>query len=120
MTREDIEEVLEQGTDAMTVKRVFGEPIVHDGVTLIPVAKVRGGGGGGAGEGPEAKGKGWGAGYGLTARALGTYVVKGDDVRFVPAVDVNRAIVIAGIVAVAALCAVGRPLVKAIAKGNGA
>ena len=112
----DLEEMLERAGQAMSVKRVFGDPIQHDGITLIPVAKIRGGGGGGEGEGPDEKGKGWGGGYGVTARALGTYVVKGEEVRFVPAVDVNRVIMVAGLVAIAALCAVGRPFAKALAK----
>ncbi len=113
MKVEQIGEILEQGTDAMKVKRVFGEPITQDGLTLIPVAKVRGIGGAGSGEGADAQGKGWGSGFGLTARALGVYVIKGDDVRFVPAVDVNRAMLIAGIVAVAAMAFLGRPLARA-------
>lgn len=113
MKVEEIEGIIEQGTDAMSVKRVFGEPIRQDGITLIPVAKVRGMGGGGSGEGPEAQGRGWGSGFGITARGLGTYVIKGDDVRFVPAIDVNRIVLIAGFVAVAAMLLIGRPVVKA-------
>ncbi len=44
------------------------------------------------------------------------YVVEGEDVRFVLTIDVNRAMAIGAFVAVAALCAVGRPLAKASAK----
>jgi uncharacterized spore protein YtfJ len=40
------------------VKAVFGEPIERDGITIIPVAKVRWGFGGGAGNGPVAVGPG--------------------------------------------------------------
>ena len=35
-----------------TVRAVFGEPIERDGITIIPVAKVRWGFGGGSGGGP--------------------------------------------------------------------
>lgn len=42
----------------VTVKAVFGEPIERDGVTVIPVAKVRWGFGGGAGSAPVAVGPG--------------------------------------------------------------
>ena len=35
--------------DAMAVSRVFGESYQVDGVTIVPVATVRGGGGGGEG-----------------------------------------------------------------------
>ena len=34
--------------DLLTVRRVFGEPVVRDDVTVIPVARVVGGGGGGS------------------------------------------------------------------------
>lgn len=112
MKVEEIDEVLEEGTDAMKVKRVFGEPITQNGITLIPVAKVRGGFGGGSGEGPDAKGKGWGAAFGVSSRALGTYVIKGESVRFVPAIDVNQMFTVIGVMTVAALFAVVRPLVR--------
>lgn len=39
--------------DAMTVKRVYGDPVQSDGVTLVPAAAVRGGAGGGGEGGPE-------------------------------------------------------------------
>ena len=44
-----IEELVKGHRDAITVKRVFGEPFQKDGVTVIPAAKVMGGGGGGRG-----------------------------------------------------------------------
>ena len=47
----DPNELMTQARDALTVKRVFGEPYERDGVTLIPAAVVRGGAGGGQGEG---------------------------------------------------------------------
>lgn len=99
MKTAELEEMVKQGTDAATVKRVFGEPITQDGVTIIPVAKVDGMAGGGAGKGAEDDGKGWGGGYGVRARALGTYVIKDGRVRFVPAVDVNRAMLMIGMFA---------------------
>src|SRR2546422_10375276 len=40
-------EVLNQTRDAMTARRVYGEPYQQDGVTVIPAANVWGGGGGG-------------------------------------------------------------------------
>ena len=116
MKVEELEHLVEHGTDAMTVKRVFGEPIAHDGITLIPVAQVRGAGGAGSGEGPDAKGKGQGSGFAMTARGIGTYVIKGEAVRFVPAVDVNRVIAVMGFVAVGIALFLGRPLVKIFAQ----
>ena len=114
MKIEELDKLVEQGTDAMTVKRVFGEPIKEDGLTLIPVAGVRGLGGKGSGEGPNAQGKGEGSGFAMTAKALGTYVVKGEEVKFVPAIDVNRFFGVIGFVIVALTLFIGRPLVKAL------
>ena len=54
MANDSLETVLERLNavkDTMTVSRVFGDAYEHDGVTVIPVASVRGGGGGGGGEG---------------------------------------------------------------------
>jgi len=49
----EVQEVIAQARDAITVKRVFGEPYEKNGVTVIPAARVQGGAGGGGGEGPE-------------------------------------------------------------------
>src|SRR5437763_15785629 len=83
------------GSDAMTVRRVFGDPIERDGVTVVPVAAVRGGGGGGGGEGTNEEGSGAGAGmgFGLDARPVGVFVLKDGDVSWQPAVDRTRVIV---------------------------
>jgi uncharacterized spore protein YtfJ len=86
----DINELLGGARDAITVKRVFGEPIETEGVTVIPAAKVGGGGGGGGDN--ENNG---GGGFGFGARPVGAYVIKGDDVKWVPAVDVNRLLAMA-------------------------
>ena len=86
----DIASVLSGAQDAITVRRVFGEPYERDGVTIIPVAKVSGGGGGGGAAGPEAVGEGTGAGFGLHAEPAGVYVLREGAVTWEPAVDVNR------------------------------
>jgi uncharacterized spore protein YtfJ len=96
-------EMIEQARDAMTVKRVFGEPYEKNGLTVIPAARIMGGGGGGSGEGPEEAGRGQGGGFGLSAMPAGVYVIKGESVRWQPAVDVNRVILGAQIVAILAL-----------------
>jgi uncharacterized spore protein YtfJ len=54
----DVQELLAQAKDAITVKRVYGEPIEKNGVTIVPAAAVRGGGGGGVGEGSSDEGTG--------------------------------------------------------------
>src|SRR5438309_11098006 len=91
----DAKELLEQARDLLSVRRVFGEPIERDGVLIVPVARLRGGGGGGGGQGEEAgerRGGGSGGGWAASARPAGVYVVRGDRVRWRPAVDVNRVI----------------------------
>ena len=38
----DVFEMVSQAREAITVRRVFGDPYEKDGVTIIPAAKVRG------------------------------------------------------------------------------
>jgi uncharacterized spore protein YtfJ len=83
----NVDEILEGARDAMTVGRVYGEPIEQEGVTVVPAAVVGGGGGGGGGGDDTQNG---GAGFGLRARPVGAYVIRGQDVTWVPAVDVSR------------------------------
>ncbi len=107
---------LERAQETLTVRRVFGEPIERNGVTIIPVASVGGGGGGGGGEGPERQGRGWGGGFGVGARPAGVYVIHGDGtVKWRPAIDVNRAALMGQIVAIVFLLTV-RSVAKALAK----
>jgi uncharacterized spore protein YtfJ len=99
------------------VKRVFGESYEKDGVTVIPVASVQGGAGGGGGEGPDSQGKGSGSGFGLRARPVGAFVIRGDELTWRPAVDVNRIVLGGQVVAVVALLTI-RAIVKARAKAR--
>jgi uncharacterized spore protein YtfJ len=84
----DVQELLSKVTQDLSVKRVFGEPIEHDGVLVVPVARVRGGAGGG---GSTAEGnQGSGGGGGIDARPAGVFVIKDGDVSWQPAIDVTR------------------------------
>jgi hypothetical protein len=99
-------QLLQDGVDAATVRRVFGEPYTRGEVTVIPVAAIRGGGGGGSGH--DASGQdGEGGGFGFAARPVGAYLVTDDGVRWRPTVDVDRlvgaAVAVSGIVAVTCL-----------------
>ena len=83
------DEVLTVAQDAITVKRVYGEPYQHNGVTFIPAAAVRGGVGGGEGDPTQETPGGRGGGLGISARPVGAYQVKGDEVTWVPAADMT-------------------------------
>jgi uncharacterized spore protein YtfJ len=109
LDRMEAKEILEQVRDALTVRRVFGDPIERDGALIVPVAVVRGGGGGGSGQqgGGESSNTGWGAGWGGSARGSGVYVIKGGDVQWQPALDVNRVIMGGQLVGVVALLVIG-------------
>lgn len=99
--------------DLLTVRRVFGEPIVTPEVTLVPVARIVGGAGFGDGEGeirgghPQA-GSGSGGGFGVVAVPVGTYVVRGAEVTWQPAVDMSRVILGGQVVGAIALVVIAR------------
>ena len=99
----DVQDVIAQTRDALTVKKVFGEPYEKNGVTMIPVARVQGGAGGGGGVGPEGQGEGSGGGFGMSARPVGAFMIQGNDVSWRPAFDVTRIVIGCQVVAVFAL-----------------
>jgi uncharacterized spore protein YtfJ len=103
-------EAVQQSRDAITVRRVYGEPYQEAGITVIPAAAVMGGGGGGG----DTLGNG-GTGFGLAARPVGAFVIKDGDVHWRPALDINRVIFMGQIVAIVALLTV-RSIGKAFAK----
>jgi uncharacterized spore protein YtfJ len=53
-----VERMAERVGGKASVKAVFGDPIERNGITIVPVARVRWGFGGGAGRGPIAVGPG--------------------------------------------------------------
>ena len=80
----NLEEILERAGESMTARRVFGDPVERNGVTVVPVAALSGGGGGGGGASEG------GAGFGMRARPVGAFVIQGDQVAWQPALDVSR------------------------------
>jgi uncharacterized spore protein YtfJ len=114
----DVEKLLARAADNLSVRRAFGAAYEKDGMLIIPVAIVAGGGGAGTRQGPNrhggpAAGPGGppeqvatvpgttppdsgqteaGGGFGGLVLPSGAYVVKGDQVRWVPAVDVTIAV----------------------------
>jgi uncharacterized spore protein YtfJ len=86
----NVDELLRGAQDAMTVRRVYGDPVETEGVTIVPAAAVRGGAGGGG----DSEHNG-GAGFGLNARPVGAWVLRDGEATWSPAVDVNRIAVLA-------------------------
>ena len=102
-------ELLDRMTENLSVRRSFGAAYEREGLLIIPVALVAGGGGGGEGPmKPPSTGHthaieteeatkdatpdsrppiGTGGGFGGLVLPVGVYVVKGDQVRWVPAFD---------------------------------
>jgi uncharacterized spore protein YtfJ len=93
--------------EGMRAKQVYGEPIEREGAIFLPAAKVRGGGGGGG----DTEGNA-GGGFGLTAKPAGMYVIRNGDAEWRPAMDVNRIVFGAQVVAIVALFAL-RSILKA-------
>ncbi len=103
----DVREIMNQARDTMTVKRVFGDPMERNGLTVIPVARVMGGAGGGAGTPTaEEEGGGAGAGFGLRATPAGVYVIRGETVEWEPALNLNRVILGGQLVAIVLILAI--------------
>jgi uncharacterized spore protein YtfJ len=100
----DAQTVLTKAADNLSATRSVGPVIEAGGRTVIPVAYVLGAGGGGGGEGPPESansGSGSGGGYVNVTWPVGAYVVDGDYVRWVPALDTTR-LVVAGLALVGA------------------
>ena len=83
----NLETIVDRVDETLTARRVFGEPVVRNGTTVIPVARIMGGAGGGEGPTPStATGEAGtetkpvtsgGVGFGMAARPAGVYVVRG-------------------------------------------
>ena len=111
----DVENLLAKASENLSVRRAFGTAYEKDGMLIIPVALAAGGtdtarsrrddsaaspgdppGAGPAGDdtAPDDPGRTEaGGGFGGLVLPSGAYVVKGDQVRWVPAVDVTIVVV---------------------------
>lgn len=94
--------VLQRVEEAMTARRVFGEPVQVDGVTVLPVATVGGGGGAGQRAGSDS-----GVGFGLGVQPAGVFVIRDGDAKWRPALNLNRVILGGQIVGLAAILTFG-------------
>ena len=104
----DVQQLIAEARDAMTARRVYGDPYEREGVTVIPAAAVRGGSGGGSGTGAD--GEGGGGGFGLAARPVGAWVIRDDGVTWKPAPDVNRIVLGGQLIGLMAVVFIGRIL----------
>ena len=88
------EDEIKKSRGLFRAKRVYGDPVERDGVTVIPAASIVGGGGGGGshdGNGNE----GGGTGFGLIGRPVGAWVVRDGQAQWKPSYDVNVAVIAA-------------------------
>jgi uncharacterized spore protein YtfJ len=80
-----LERIAEKLSVTASSKAVYGEPVEHEGVTIIPVAKVRYGFGGGSGKKSTKEGEGGGGG--LQASPMGYIEMKDGETQFRPIRD---------------------------------
>ena len=99
----DVQQTLSDVRGAIAAKRVYAKPYERDGVVVIPAAKVRGGGGGGQGENGSGGPAGAGFGFGLDGQPVGAYVIRGNTVKWKPALDLNALILRTQAIALVAL-----------------
>jgi uncharacterized spore protein YtfJ len=90
----DIEALLAKVDADVRGGRSFGPVVEKDGCTLVPASWVISAGGAGGGQGgvpdsPEG-GSGAGGGHVGVSWPVGAYVIRGGDVRWVSAIDLNR------------------------------
>ncbi len=105
----ELQQLISDARDIVSVRRVYGDPYERNGLTVIPAATVRGGGGGGMGndQGGESGG---GGGFGLMAHPSGAWIIENGQVTWRPAIDVNRLVLGFQVIALAAILVTGRLL----------
>ena len=98
----DVANLLAKASDDFSVRHAFGTAYEKNGMLIIPVALVTGGGGGGTSRQGAARSDlpavpdatpqpseraDAGGGFGGLVLPIGVYVIKGDQVRWVSAID---------------------------------
>ena len=109
----DVNTFVTTAQDAITVRRVYAEPIEQDGLTVITAARVSGGGGGGNGY-REGGPQGDGGGFGINAAPVGAFVIKDGTLRWVPTIDPVRLVATVGAVVVAVVVTRGWMATRAL------
>jgi uncharacterized spore protein YtfJ len=111
-----LERLGQQLSASATAQTVYGTPVEREGITIIPVARVRygfgGGGGGGTKEG-ETAGSGLGAGAGVSLTPVGYIELREGRSRFRPIrSSVVPLVAVSGVIAWLLLRSVPRLLKK--------
>jgi uncharacterized spore protein YtfJ len=106
-----IERVAERMGAQANAKAVYADPVERDGVTVIPVAKLRWGFGGGSGRKQGKRGKGGGGG--MQAAPLGFIELKDGQAQFKPIRDPMALVPLAAVGGIAG-CILLRSLRKLI------
>ena len=96
-----LERLVSQVGGHARVQAVFGDPVERDGVTVIPVARVRWGVGGGGGSAPD--GQGSGGGGGVAADPIGYIEVSSAGASFRPIGQPFGAVAILAVAVAAAI-----------------
>jgi uncharacterized spore protein YtfJ len=94
-----VERVAEKMGASASAKAVYADPVEHDGITVIPVAKVRWGFGGGSGRKKGERGSGGGGG--MQAAPLGYIEIKEGQTQFRPIRDPMTFVPIAAVGSIA-------------------
>jgi uncharacterized spore protein YtfJ len=109
-------DVLTHVRESMDARTVFAEPVTQNGVIVIPAARISGGAGGGTGRsGGDEQPTGQGGGFGLRSTPIGAFIIKDGKVSWRPALDLNKVILGAQIVAIVALLS-ARSIVRTLAR----
>ena len=93
----DLDTLLQGHRDAITVRRIYGDPVERDGVTIVPAASV-------VGRDRRRRRCGWRRRSGLAwvcRPARGAWVIRDGEVTWKPAIDVTRLAAIAALAYVA-------------------
>ncbi|HZO72512.1 MAG TPA: spore germination protein GerW family protein [Ktedonobacteraceae bacterium] len=96
-----VTQVMDHLTETAKVEAVFGQPIEHNGIVVIPCSEVSVGLGMGFGSGPavasnaegkQSTGSGGGGGGGATGRPIAIIIMSKDGVRVQPVVDATKVV----------------------------
>ncbi len=101
-----VRELMAQARDVIMMRRVVGAAIEPDGVAIVPLVNVAGGGGGWSGAASN-------GGFGILPAPAGVFVMRGKEVAWPPALNLNWVILGRQLVAIVLFLAI-RAIVRAL------